>query len=114
MVISQAEVWWADLGEPIGSAPGLRRPVVVIQCDALNHSRIGTVVCIPLTGNLKWSRAPGNVQLSATTTSLPKDSVANVSQVVALDKAQLTERAGKIPRRQLALIHAGIDVILGR
>ena len=114
MVISQAEVWWADLGEPVGSAPGLRRPIVVIQCDALNHSRIGTVVCIPLTSNLKWSRAPGNVRLSAATTSLPKDSVANVSQVVALEKAQLTERAGRIPRRQLELILSGVDVILGR
>src|SRR5580692_9544151 len=112
MVVSQAEVWWADLGEPIGSSPGLRRPVVVVQCDALNHSRIGTVVCIPLTSNLKWSFAPGNVQLSASSTSLPKDSVANVSQVVALGKAQLTERAGKISRRQLDLILSGIDVIL--
>jgi mRNA interferase MazF len=114
VVISQAEVWWADLGEPAGSAPGLRRPVVVVQCDALNHSRIGTVVCVPLTSNLKWSRAPGNVQLSTAATSLPKDSVANVSLVVALDKAQLAERAGRIPRRQLDLILSGIDVILGR
>ena len=114
MVISQAEVWWADLGEPLGSAPGLRRPVVVVQCDALNHSRIGTVVCVPLTSNLKWSRAPGNVQLSTAATRLPKESVANVSLIVALDKAQLTERAGKIPRRQLDLILSGIDVILGR
>jgi mRNA interferase MazF len=114
MVVSQAEVWWADLGEPAGSAPGLRRPVVVVQCDALNHSHLGTVVCIPLTSNLKWSRAPGNVQLSAAATRLPKDSVANVSMVVALDKGQLIERAGKISRRQLDLILSGIDVILGR
>ena len=114
MVISQAEVWWADLGEPVGSAPGLRRPIVVVQGDALNHSRIGTVVCIPLTSNLKWSRAPGNVLLSAAATNLPNDSVANVSLIVALDKSQLTDRTGKIPRRQLDLILSGIDVILGR
>lgn len=114
MVVSLAEVWWADLGEPVGSAAGLRRPVVVVQCDALNHSRIGTVVCVPLTSNQKWSRAPGNVQLSAAATGLPKDSVANVSLIVALDKGQLAERAGKIPRRQLDLILSGIDVILGR
>jgi mRNA interferase MazF len=114
MVISQAEVWWADLGQPVGSSPGLRRPVIVVQCDALNHSQIGTVVCVPLTSNLKWSRAPGNVQLSAAVTKLSKDSVANVSRVAALDKNQLTERAGKIPRRQLELILSGIDVILGR
>jgi mRNA interferase MazF len=114
MVISQAEVWWADLGEPAGSASGLRRPVVVVQCDPLNHSRIGTVVCVPLTSNLKWSRAPGNVQLPSAATNLTKDSVANVSLLVALDKGQLTERTGKIPRRQLDLILSGIDVVLGR
>ena len=114
MVVSQAEVWWADLGEPDGSPPGLRRPVVIVQCDAINHSRINTVVCVPLTSNLKWARAPGNVLLSSTSTRLPKDSVANVSLVVALDKTQLTERVGKVPRRQLELILSGIDVILGR
>lgn len=114
MVIGQAEVWWADLGEPVGSAPGLRRPVVVIQCDALNNSHIATVVCVPLTSNLKWARAPGNVQLSAAATSLPKDSVANLSLIVALDKLQLVERVGKITRRQLDLILSGIDVIVGR
>jgi mRNA interferase MazF len=94
--------------------PAYRRPIVVVQCDALNRSRIGTVVCVPLTGNLKWARAPGNVQLSAAATNLPKDSVANVSLLVALDKLQLVERIGKIPRRQFELVLAGIDVILGR
>jgi mRNA interferase MazF len=102
------------LGEPVGSAPGFRRPVVVVQCDALNNSRIGTVVCVPLTSNLKWARAPGNVQLSAAVTRLPRDSVANVSLIVALDKLQLVERVGKIPRRQLDLVLSGIDVIVGR
>jgi mRNA interferase MazF len=107
-------VYCADLGEPGGSAPGYRRPVVVVQCDALNTSRIGTVVCVPLTSNLKWERAPGNVLFSAAATSLPKDSVANVSLIVALDKRQLVERVGKIPRRQLELVLSGIDVIVGR
>jgi mRNA interferase MazF len=114
VVIGQGETWWADLGEPVGSAPGYRCPVVVVQCDALNTSRIATVVCVPLTSNLKWERAPGNVLLSATATSLPKDSVANVSLIVALDKRQLVERVGKIPRRQLELVLSGIDVIVGR
>jgi mRNA interferase MazF len=114
MVIAQGEVWWADIGEPIGSAPGYRRPVVVVQCDALNRSRIGTVVCVPLTSNLKWANAPGNVLLKAGLTGLPKDSVANVSLVVALDKGQLTERSGKLPRRQLEAILTGIDGVLGR
>ena len=114
MVIAQGEVWWADIGEPIGSAPGYRRPVVVVQCDAMNRSRIGTVVCVPLTSNLKWANAPGNVLLKAGATRLPKDSVANVSLVVALDKGQLTERTGKLPRRQLDAILAGIEIVLGR
>uniref|UniRef100_A0A7C2NYH7 mRNA interferase n=1 Tax=Schlesneria paludicola TaxID=360056 RepID=A0A7C2NYH7_9PLAN len=114
MVIVQGEVWWADLGDPVGSAPGFRRPVVVVQCDALNRSRIGMVVCVPLTSNLKWGDAPGNVLLKARLTGLPKDSVANVSLIVALDKQQLTERCGKLSQRQLQKILQGIDVVLGR
>lgn len=113
-MIRQGETWWADLGEPIGSAPGYRRPVLVVQCDAMNESRIRTVVCIPLTSNLKWADAPGNVVLAARATGLPKDSVANVSLIVALDKQQLTERVGMIARRQVNLVLAGIDVVLGR
>lgn len=114
MVISQGEVWWADLGEPTGSGPGYRRPVVVVQCDALNQSRVSTVVCVPLTTNLKWADAPGNVLLAARTTGLAKESVANVSLIVALDRRQLTDRVGKLPRRQLELVLAGIDTVLGR
>lgn len=114
MVISQGEIWWADLGEPIGSAPGYRRPVLVVQCDALNQSRISTTVCVPLTSNLKWADAPGNVLLTAKMTGLAKDSVANVSLVVALDRNQITERVGKLPRRPFELVLAGIDIVLGR
>jgi len=113
-VISQADVWWADLGEPTGSAPGYRRPVVVVQCDAFNRSRIGTVVCVPLTSNMKWSEAPGNVMLSKRSTGLEKDSVANVSLLVALDKHQLIEQVGRISRRQLERVMVGIDIVLGR
>jgi mRNA interferase MazF len=115
VVISQGEVWWADLGEPTGSGPGYRRPVIVVQCDALNRSRLGTVVCVPLTSNLKWADAPGNVLLTAKTTGLSRDSVANVSLIVALDKRQLTDRcSGKLAHRQLDLVLAGIDIVLGR
>jgi mRNA interferase MazF len=114
MVVSQGDVWWAELGDPSGSAPGFRRPVVVVQCDAVNRSRIATVVCVPLTSNVKWADAPGNVLLRAGVTGLPKDSVANVSLVVALDRDQLTERVGKLPPRHLTAVVNGIDVILGR
>jgi len=114
MVVGQGEVWWADLGMPEGSEPGFRRPVVIVQGDALNRSRLATVVCVPLTTNLRWADAPGNTVLTARATGLPKDSVANVSQMVTLDKAVLTERTGKLPRAKLDLVLAGIDVILGR
>ena len=114
MVISQGEVWWADLRVPTGSEPGFRRPVVVVQGDALNRSRIATVVCVPLTSNLKWADAPGNVLLTARSTRLPKDSVANVSQIVALDKSFLTERVGKLSAAKVELLFSGIDVVLGR
>jgi len=114
MVIAQCEVWWADLADPIGSAPGYRRPVVVIQSDPLNRSQLATVVCIVLTSNLRWSIAPGNVLLSATHTGLDRDSVANVSQLVTIDKRQLTERVGSIPKRQMEAIFSGIDLIMGR
>jgi len=114
MVISQGEVWWADIRPPSGSEPGFRRPVVVVQGDALNRSRLATVVCVPLTSNLGWADAPGNVLLTAKTAGLPKDSVANVSQVVTLDRVVLTERVGKLSQTKLELVLSGIDVVLGR
>lgn len=114
MVISQGDIWWADLPSPAGSGPGFRRPVVVVQGDALNQSRIGTAICVPLTSNLKWSGAPGNVLLASKTTGLGKDSVANVSQILTIDRELLTECAGKISRARVQLILAGLDVVLGR
>jgi mRNA interferase MazF len=113
-VIVQGEVWWADLGEPAGSEPGFRRPVVVVQCDAFNTSTLRTAVCVALTSNLKWADAPGNVLLTARATGLPNPSVANVSQVVTLDRADLTERVGRLSASNLELVLAGIDAMLGR
>jgi mRNA interferase MazF len=114
LVIGQGDVWWADLAEPRGSEAGYRRPVVVVQCDAFNQSRIGTVVCVPLTSDLKWAAAPGNVAVSAKASGLTKNSVANVSLVVSIDKAQLTKRVGRLSSRNVDAILAGIDVVLGR
>ena len=113
-MISQGDVWWADLPDPTGSGPGFRRPVVVVQGDSLNRSRIATVVCVPLTSNIRWAKAPGNVMLSPRLTGLPKDSVANVSQILSLDKTLLTDRTGRLPRPQLSLVLSGIDVVLGK
>ncbi len=114
MVIAQGDVCWADLPEPAGSGPGFRRPVLVVQGDAFNRSRVATVVCVPLTSNLKWAEAPGNVLLPARSSGLSKESVANVSQIVALDRALLTERVGRISKKQLELVFAGLDIVLGR
>lgn len=114
MVISQGEIWWADLPVPSGSGPGFRRPVAVVQGDGLNRSRVATVICVPLTSNLKWALAPGNVRLSARITGLPKESVANVSQIIAVDKEFLKMRVGKLPHHKLQLLLSGIDVVLGR
>jgi mRNA interferase MazF len=114
VVIAQGDVWWASLPAPAGSGPGFRRPVVVVQGDAVNRSRIATVVCVPLTSNMRWATAPGNVALQARMTGLPKESVANVSQIITLDRELLTDRVGQIPRSKIELILSGIDIILGR
>ena len=115
MVVSQGEIWWANLGEePVGSSPAFRRPVVIVQGDAFNNSRIATVVCVVLTSNVKWAEAPGNVLLTQRDTGLPKPSVANVSQIATVDRAALTDRAGKLSRQKLELVLKGIDTVLGR
>lgn len=114
MTIAQGDIWWADLPEARGSGPAFRRPLVVVQGDALNRSRIATVVCVALTSNVKWAAAPGNVLLPLSVTGLPKESVANVSQLVTLDKRDLTERVGQLSRTKLELVLSGIDVVFGR
>ena len=113
-MIGQGEIWWADLAEPRGSEPGYRRPVLVVQADAFNRSAIATVVVVPLTINLRWAEAPGNVLLRARSTGLGRDSVANVSQLVALDRTALTDRLGRISTTKLELVLRGIDIVLGR
>lgn len=114
MVVAQGDVLWASLPDPIGSGPGFRRPVVIVQGDALNASRLRTVVVVALTSNLRWASAPGNVSLAARRTGLQKDSVANVSQIVAIDRGLLTEHVGRVSKGELSLILAGIDIVLGR
>jgi mRNA interferase MazF len=114
VVISQGDIWWAELPPPRGSGPGLRRPVVIVQSDAFNRSRISTVVCVPLTSNAKWALMPGNIHLAARVTGLPKNSVANVSQILTIDRSLLTERVGRLPDAKLGLIFSGIDLLLAK
>jgi mRNA interferase MazF len=108
----RGEVWWASLRAPSGSGPGYRRPVLVIQGNDFNESRIRTVVVIAMTTNLKLAAAPGNVLCRKRETGLPKDSVANVSQVVTVDKTFLTERAGTVPPQLLAQVENGLRLVL--
>ncbi len=112
--VRQGDVWWAELPDATGSAPGFRRPVVVVQSDALNRSRLRTAVCVPLTSNTNWANAPGNVLLAMDDTGLPKPSVANPSQILALDRSLLTEHAGVLPERKLLQVLQGIALILAR
>ena len=112
--MEQGEIWWASLPEPAGSEPGYRRPVVIVQGDAFNRSRICTSVCVAVTSNLALADAPGNVQMPKDVTGLPRDSVANVSQVITLDRNFLIERAGRLPVDLLEEILDGIELVLGR
>ncbi|MFQ5474015.1 MAG: type II toxin-antitoxin system PemK/MazF family toxin [Dehalococcoidia bacterium] len=112
MVVQRREVWWADLEEPRGSEPGFRRPILIVQADSFNRSRLRTVLGVVLTSNLKLLDAPGNVLLSAKSTGLPKDSVANVTQVVTLDENYLTERTGRVAPKVMAHVDAGLKLVL--
>lgn len=112
MVVRRGEIWWAELPEPEASEPGHRRPVLVVQSDDFNQSRIRTVIAAALTTNLRLSEAPGNVAMSAEDTSLPRDSVVNVSQLITLDKAFLVERAGEIEHRLMLRVEDGMRLAL--
>ncbi len=112
MVIERREVWWADLEEPRGSEPGFRRPVLIVQADSFNRSRLRTILAIVLSSNLRLLDAPGNVLLPLKVTGLPKDSAAVVTQVITLDQDYLSERVGKIPPRLMAQVDAGLKLTL--
>lgn len=112
--ISQGDIWWADLADPPGSASGYRRPVLIVQGDAINRSRIVTAICIPLTSNIKWAAAPGNLLLPAAMTGLDRDSVAQVTLILAVDNAFLTERTGRISTRLLEKVLNGLDLVMER
>ena len=113
MVVERGQVWWADLGEPAGSEPGFRRPVVIVQSDAFNRSRLRTVLAVVLTSNVRLVDAPGNVLIPAKAAGLPKDSVANVSQVITVDRDFLTEPAGRLRGELLKDIENGLRLVLG-
>lgn len=111
-MIVQGNIYWADLGEPIGSAQGYVRPVVVVQSDLFNHSRIRTVIVCAITSNLARAKSPGNLLLDKAETNLPKDSVVNVSQIFTLAKEELTEKVGTLSAKRVRQILDGISLVL--
>jgi len=112
MVINQGDAYWVELGEPTGSKPGYKRPVVVVQNNIFNRSRIQTVAVVPLTSNLKRSMAPGNVLLEKGESNLRKQSVVNVSQIFTVDKSQLSEHIGKLSPARIREILDGIKLVI--
>ena len=112
-MIERGEIWWADVGSPSGSAPGHRRPVVVVSADAFNASRIGTIVVAVLTSNPDLAAAPGNVMIPTEVSGLRRDSVVNVTQITTLDKRTLTARVGRLPFATLDRIDDGLRLALG-
>jgi len=112
VVIRRGEIWWACLGPPRSSGPGFRRPVVVVQSDAFNRSRIQTVIAAVITSNADLARAPANVALTVRQSGLPKPSVINVSQLVTLDRSFLAQRVGTLPARTLDALDEGLRRVL--
>jgi mRNA interferase MazF len=110
--IRRGEIWWANLPEPRRSEPGYRRPVLVVQADSFNRSRIQTVIIAAITTNMYLGEAPGNVVLRAEETGLPRDSVLNVSQLLTLDRGFLTEQAGILSPRLQHAVDKGLRTIL--
>lgn len=110
--MKRGDIWWASLPMPSGSEPGYRRPLVIVQSDDFNRSRIQTVIAAVISSNLKLAEAPGNMLLPSISTGLPKDSVANVSQLITVDKAFLTEKVGKLTRRQIQRLEEGLRLVL--
>jgi mRNA interferase MazF len=110
--LNRGDVWWANLPDPVGSGPGDRRPVLVVQGDAFNRSRLATAIVVVLTSNLHLVEAPGNVLVPDKASSLPRDSVANVSQLLTIDRALLTERVGHLPTSLLRQVDDGLRIVL--
>jgi mRNA interferase MazF len=109
----RGEIWWADLGIPFGSEPGFRRPVLIVQEDAFNKSKINTVIVIPLTTNMIFENAPGNVFIGKEETGLSRDSIIVVPQIGVIDKDRLIEKIIKVSKICIEEVEYGIKLVLG-
>lgn len=112
MVIQRGEVWWANLPEPTASGPGFRRPVLVVQADDFNQSRIKTIVIVAISTNLKLAKASGNVSITVKQSGLPKESVVNVSQCLTLDKQLFDEYVGTLSDSKMEQVDKGLRLVL--
>ncbi|WP_277878590.1 type II toxin-antitoxin system PemK/MazF family toxin [Anabaena sp. FACHB-1391] len=110
--MQRGEIWWAELPIPVASEPGYRRPVLIIQSDEFNRSRIRTVIAAVLTTNLRLAQAPGNILLTTDETGLSQDFVVNVSQVITVDKSFLIEQVGQVDNSAMLLINEGLRLVL--
>jgi len=113
MEVARGEVWWADLPDPVASTPGGTHPVLIVQANAFNRSRLSTVVAVVLTTNVRLAAMPGNVLVPAKEAGLPKPSVVNVTQVITADRSFLRSRAGKLKAETLERVDHGLSVVLG-
>ncbi len=112
MVVERGEIWWADLGEPRGSSPGFERPVLIIQSDYFNQTRINTLIVVIITTTIRLAKMPGNVLLSKRASGLKEESVVNVSQLFTLDRKDLLEHLGTISERKMEQIDQGLRLVL--
>ena len=112
MVIKRGDVWWAELPEPAGSGPGYKRPLLIIQSNEFNKSKINTVIAVVITSNLRLATAPGNILLPVKKAKLPKESVINVSQVITIDKALLTKKVHHLPIDIMDQVDEGLTLVL--
>jgi len=112
MVIKRGQIWWAELPEPIGSGPGYRRPLLIIQSNDFNKSKINTIIAAVITSNIRLSAAPGNILLSTKKSKLPKESVINVSQLITIDKSFLTEKVNTLSSSIMANVDEGVRLVL--
>lgn len=111
--MKRGEVWWADLTSPVGSGPGYKRPVLVVQSNPYNVSRISTVVVVTITSNLALAEAPGNVRIAKSDSGLPQSSVVNVSQLITLDRSVLTSKVKTLAGAAMDKVDSGLKLVLG-
>ena len=112
MVIKRGQIWWAELPEPLGSGPGYRRPLLIIQSNDFNKSKINTIIAAVITSNIRLSVAPGNILLSTKKSKLSKESVVNVSQLITIDKSFLTEKVNTLSSSIMANVDEGVRLVL--